>query len=376
MARRPLFIFNSKKSPLAFFLFLGGVALLEGLSFAGFISTDPILERLPVKADPVYRDDRELGWRFRPYAPVEASGGKERVNALGWRGPEINLHEKKPRIACLGDSTTFGVHFAADAETYPRLLERLLKEQRGCPECEVLNLGVNGYGTFHGAALAKGELSALGVRVALIYFGWNDSARLMGWFNHPEKILFLNSRWGRSYLCRWFFRVSDLWIEDLRRSRKLRRLFPAAGVKHGDTPEGVARNLENFIARARQNQIIPVLATTPWGWKDSLADRFIAATEKERQDMLLSDSHIAHNLQEYNGRVRTLAAQKGAVLVDLEAIFKTLPESERAVYFFADFMHPTPKGDALIAETLAAALLPLLRTADEGLKEPQRGTYA
>jgi hypothetical protein len=69
---------------------------------------------------------------------------RETVNAEGFRGAEIS--REKPsgvfRVACLGDSVTFGWG-VSDAETYEAVLEGRLRE--GGLRCEVLNAGVNAY---------------------------------------------------------------------------------------------------------------------------------------------------------------------------------------------------------------------------------------
>src|SRR5207344_2701442 len=64
---------------------------------------------------------------------------------LGLRGPEVTA--KRPgelRILALGDSFTYG-YGVQDAETYPAVLEALLRE-RG-HDVSVLNAGVPGYST-------------------------------------------------------------------------------------------------------------------------------------------------------------------------------------------------------------------------------------
>lgn len=70
------------------------------------------------------------------------------VNALGYRGPEVSL--KKPdgvlRIACVGDSHTFGDGVRVD-QTWPAHLERMLEDAWPGHEVQALNFGVGGYDT-------------------------------------------------------------------------------------------------------------------------------------------------------------------------------------------------------------------------------------
>jgi len=85
------------------------------------------------------RFDVDLGWIMRP-GLVE---GQERMNTRGVRSDREIPHARTPgvgRIVLVGDSFTFGLGVAND-ETWGAELERRLADT------EVLNLGVNGYGT-------------------------------------------------------------------------------------------------------------------------------------------------------------------------------------------------------------------------------------
>lgn len=69
-----------------------------------------------------------------------------RVNELGLRGPLVAV-PKSPgtfRIACIGDSHTFG-DGVGEQQTWPAHLEQALRERWPGGELEVLNCGVNGY---------------------------------------------------------------------------------------------------------------------------------------------------------------------------------------------------------------------------------------
>jgi lysophospholipase L1-like esterase len=91
------------------------------------------LGRARLEVDPL------LGWAPRSSATREG----ETTNSVGMRGSREFTREKPTgvrRIAVLGDSFTFGLD-VDDDETYCAKLEREL------PGFEVLNFGVNGYGT-------------------------------------------------------------------------------------------------------------------------------------------------------------------------------------------------------------------------------------
>lgn len=90
-------------------------------------------------------------------------------NALGFRGPEVPP-EKPPgelRVLMLGDSFTYGIG-VADDETFSAQLEKL------DARLEILNSGVNGYGTAQELLLLRDQGLALRPDVVVIAFYWND----------------------------------------------------------------------------------------------------------------------------------------------------------------------------------------------------------
>jgi hypothetical protein len=94
--------------------------------------------------------DPDLIYRLQPENAVTWSSAEftetSHTNALGMRGTaEVGL--KRPgelRVLAVGDSFTYG-HGVEDDQTYPAVLERLLRE-RG-RDARVLNAGVPGYST-------------------------------------------------------------------------------------------------------------------------------------------------------------------------------------------------------------------------------------
>jgi lysophospholipase L1-like esterase len=97
-----------------------------------------------------FRLDPDLIYRLQPRNEVTWSAAEftetSRTNALGMRGT-ADVVPKRPgevRILAVGDSFTYG-HGVQDDETYPAVLERLLRA-RG-HDARVLNAGVPGYST-------------------------------------------------------------------------------------------------------------------------------------------------------------------------------------------------------------------------------------
>ncbi len=88
------------------------------------------------------------------------------VNSQGLRGPELGP-KSKPRIYCLGDSSTFGYR-ASYAECYPGRLNRLLKEY------ETINGGTFGYTSFQGLKQFEELKPQIKPDIVTIAFGFND----------------------------------------------------------------------------------------------------------------------------------------------------------------------------------------------------------
>jgi len=82
------------------------------------------------------------GWTPRPSFRYTLAGSETTINRLGYRGREVAWARTpgRPRIVMLGDSITFG-YGVRDGETFSAVMETL------DPRLEVVNLGVQGYGT-------------------------------------------------------------------------------------------------------------------------------------------------------------------------------------------------------------------------------------
>jgi lysophospholipase L1-like esterase len=125
-------------------------------------------------------DDRvALLRRFVPTLPAEFRDNPTwtiDLNSEGYRGPEFTA-AKPPatvRVACIGDSWTFGMNVDQPL-AYPDRLAAHLRELAPASRFEVLNFGVLGYSSFQGLQLLKARVLALHPDVVAIGFGMNDS---------------------------------------------------------------------------------------------------------------------------------------------------------------------------------------------------------
>jgi lysophospholipase L1-like esterase len=125
------------------------------------------------------RDRMALLRRFAPWLPAAFRHNpvwRIALNEDGFRSTLIAAGKRAAvlRIACIGDSWTFGMNVNQD-QTYPARLETLLKQQRPASEVEVMNFGVLGYSSFQGLELLKRRVLDLHPDVLVIGFGMNDS---------------------------------------------------------------------------------------------------------------------------------------------------------------------------------------------------------
>ncbi len=133
--------------------------------------------------------DRHVFWKFKPDQTMDIEGiYKEpvHINSHGFRGPD--WRDKKPagvfRVACLGDSSTFGWS-VGEEDTYPYQLEELLEEE--CVfDVEVMNLGVTGYTSLQGKELMRTRVMEWQPDLVVFAFGPND--RLPALHSHEEHL--------------------------------------------------------------------------------------------------------------------------------------------------------------------------------------------
>ncbi|PYR42855.1 MAG: hypothetical protein DMF93_04645 [Acidobacteria bacterium] len=115
--------------------------------------------------------------RFLPTLPAEFDRNPTWTIALDSRGYRTGeFTNRKPagarRIACVGDSWTFGMNVDQE-RTYPSRLAADLRASGA--NVEVLNFGVLGYSSFQGRQLLERRVLDLDPDVVLIGFGMNDS---------------------------------------------------------------------------------------------------------------------------------------------------------------------------------------------------------
>ncbi len=132
-------------------------------------SDDPRLPRVPRP-----NATQTITYRLRPDAPPVVV--TMNTNRHGFRGRAFA--EEKPegtfRIACLGDSYTFGMG-VGDDETWPARLQALADERAGQGCCEVWNCGVPAYDTVQELAFLTKTVLPFRPDLVLLGFHLNDA---------------------------------------------------------------------------------------------------------------------------------------------------------------------------------------------------------
>lgn len=125
------------------------------------------------------RDRTALLRRFVPTLPEEFRNNPTWQVALNSHGDRMAEYTpaRVPgtiRIACIGDSWTFGMNVNPH-QTYPSRVLSWLRDRHPDQRFEVLNFGVLGYSSFQGLQLLKRRVLDLRPDILVIGFGMNDS---------------------------------------------------------------------------------------------------------------------------------------------------------------------------------------------------------
>lgn len=255
------------------------------------------------------------------------------------------------RILCLGDSNTYGVWLEQrEVEAWPAQLKAIWPRDGSARPIEVLNAGYPGTNSSQLLRQFPGMLEAFDPELVIVMVGAND------FWTEPVEIepgaeesatglLRRHSRVFRAYrLLRR--RLQPTEVEVVRESEGKAGFESGSGVvrfgdhefamgwKRGTPGEGapgraLEQNLLALVKRAQTRGVELVLMTYP----------------------------SAHGLYgNANPEIRAAAAEGGARLVDLEAVFRPLcPRAECPTWLYRD-QHPRASGYRLVAETVVEAL--------------------
>lgn len=122
-----------------------------------------------------YAPDRARFWKLQPSPPFANEAGLR-----GWLPAEGSPGAGTLRIACVGDSCTFGAHVRYE-ESYAMVLEAMLRQRLPNRRVETVVAGVPGYSTWQDRAVYEQHVEAMQPDVTVLYCGgWNDYVPAFG----------------------------------------------------------------------------------------------------------------------------------------------------------------------------------------------------
>lgn len=282
--------------------------------------------------------DPDLFWRIVPGRMPKSA----LINEHGLRGPwpERSKGPRDLRIACIGDSCTYGFGVGYDA-AYGVQLERRL--QNALPDrcVDAFLVGFPGYSTHQSRVLVERHLGELAPDVTILYLGaWNDYLPAVPYDDRERA-----RRGNRTF--RLHALVDRLGEPDADEFAFLREEFRAGRAPLGrrvPLPQFRANVLAMLgSARALGSAVIVVVPPVP------------------------ASTRTAHPVgTEYRDCLLELAASEGLPMVDGDALFA----AHAGEPLFLDWVHPTPRGHQLLAE----ALEPLVRSTVRELPPPPPAT--
>ena len=353
---------------------LGGLVLLET------VPRVVDLPRLNMGAlNPPYLDSDEA-LAFEPHANLVLvpKAGYENVNDQGKRVAHdgdgfrgAGLVRPKPagtfRIACLGGSSTYGTGPSSNEATWPSVLERRLEEVLLGREVEVLNAGVPTWTTTESLIGLQLRVLPHEPDLVLVYQGMNDASAALWPDPRPDGSHF-RSVWpvlrksplepllerSVTYLT-WRRYFTDHLQQRLDGNyRAIRNYDPDYVDPYGEGPlpdvgfDTFQRNLESLVAVARGHGAEVVFVTQAVWSDDPDSDDFWSGRNRFRA------------LRRLEARLRGVAGSLDVPVVDAAPV---LLEAHRAgiergqPVIFADDVHLTDSGAALLGETVARELL-------------------
>ena len=305
--------------------------------------------------------DRELTWENRPGARRtiryrDAVGGEPRVvelrvNQQGFRGPEVTDAPEPGvlRIACIGDSHTFGSG-VGDDETWPAALERSLLAEDPARRVEVLNCGVPAYDTRREVLLLRDRVLELEPQLVLLQYHVNDvRPRSRLGLKAPESDALLEltapDRGGWLGALRSVSHLADTVCDRLYRARLVRQESGLSMAPYADDSPGWQRVREALVDA-----------------RDLLARHDVDFAVVLYPYLLRDGEHLSSH--DAFARVAEFCAEQGIAYYDAEPVFRGLDPEVLRVH--AHDFHANAEANRLFAEGVHTWLRA------QGLVEPAR----
>lgn len=288
--------------------------------------------------------DDYIGWRWKP----NYNQGGFITNSLGFIGEEIDPEKPKDvfRISILGDSVVAGVPPHPDGH-FPGQLQIILNERKEdkCPyRFEVVNAGVNGYGTSHVYKTLERRVIPIEPDLVIIYAGWND-------------LLFFDVR-NPALLSTKFAKIGYILLENIYILKALVKIYLKIRPVDEATPEKISyyskfdpvefrMNYYKIIDLAKQNGINISICT--------LASLLGAENLEKYEHKLFFPTFTKNTVllktlwRRYNQVIYEIASEKNVMVLDMARRIEDLQDEGQ---HFTDTHHMGLVGYKIFAEKL------------------------
>ena len=306
-------------------------------------------------------DAKDYAWTPHPYLSYFPTPNYEKGqtfhNSLGYRNDEFPL--EKPggvfRIVALGGSSTYDVSIKDNDDTFTAQLEKLLKEDYGYQDVQVINAGVSGYNSWEILVNLEFRVLDLDPDLVIIYEGTNDvHARMVEPSAYRGDDLGRRQAWQAPRVAIWehsaLLRILSRAMNITRQvsvddfvsaptymswpfeSRLIEDNLDPAEILEENPPIYFRRNLENMIAIAKEHDVQILFST--WAHSPNLND-------------YASEGYYQQGFKENNDVVKEVAVSHDIPLFDFAGVMP-----QEALYW-ADGRHVNEAG-ALVKARLFA----------------------
>ncbi len=284
----------------------------------------------------VYQPDTVFASIYDPAGDPRGYLGEEgrviyRINALGFRGESVDIEKPEDgfRVVCLGDSITFGegVH---EEHTYPVRLQALLAKALPTRRVEVVNAGVQAYGTLEEERLFFARCLPLDPDVVILQFFLNDATEL-------SETIRQNEANTRDFEPSWPGRVSRIWEIAERRMHagRLQRDYFSVTLQSFEYQSWAAcrEAFKHMASESRRRKIRLIVAIFPILW----------------------DLDGVYPFEDLHAKVAQACKEAGCEAVDLLDVFRGMPAD--SLWVHPTDHHPNERAHQLAAEHIARYLL-------------------
>jgi lysophospholipase L1-like esterase len=282
--------------------------------------------------------------------------GPIRINALGFRSPEID--PAKPsgrlRIAFLGGSTTYCAEVSSNEMTWPHLVWTGIQRHWPKADIDYINAGVPGYGTPALRQNLESRVAPLKPDVLVIYEATNDLSGNSYRLAQEQGVAESRADEPTSWLSRNSLLVYLLHknLSIIRQQQKAEDNRPKAVIDHDRLAAMFRADLVALVEASKRVAKVTVLVTfssrlrpeqTPDARRAAAITSLHYMPSRQVED-------IFEGFRRYNQVIREVAAEQNVMLIDEE---DAIPADQ---VHYVDSVHFTDAGSARMALRVLTAL--------------------